>query len=59
MINLKEITKNDKGQIQEVFTTNNLRIKSVTFTYGGNEDNIDNFLTTLIFDYGKKEKLIA
>ncbi|WIV10557.1 hypothetical protein [Proteiniborus sp. MB09-C3] len=59
MINLKEIKKNELGQIQECFTTNNPRIKSVIFTYAGREKDMDNFLQSLILEYGKNEKLIA
>lgn len=59
MSNLKEIKKNDKGQIQECFTTSNPRIKSVTFTYAGTEKDMDNFLNSLILNYSKNEKLIA
>lgn len=59
MLNLKEIKRNKKGQIQEFFTTSNPRIKSVTFTYIGKEKDMDNFLKSLILDYGKNEKLIA
>lgn len=59
MINLKEIKKNELGQIQECFTTNNPRIKSVTFIYAGKEKDLDSFLKSLILEYGKNEKLIA
>lgn len=59
MLKIVEIKKNDQGQIQECFTTNNPRIKNVTFTYAGKEDDMDNFLQSLIIDYSRNEKLIA
>lgn len=59
MLKLQEIKKNDKGQIQECFITNNPRIKNVIFTYSGREDDMDSFLESLILNYGKTQKLIA
>lgn len=59
MLNLQEIKKNEKGHMQECFSTNNPRIKNVTFTYVGKEKDIDSFLKSLILDYGRKEKMVA
>lgn len=59
MLNLKGIRVNEEGLIQEYFTTNNLRIKRVTFTYSGKEKDMDSFLQSLILNYSKDEKLIA
>lgn len=59
MINIQEIKLNHKGEVQEVFTTNNPRIKSVTFTYLGQDNDLDKFLQSLILKYGENKKLIA
>ena len=58
MLKLKGITKNEKGQIQEIFETDNKRFKQVKFTYIGTENSLDNFLTTLITNYAKEHGII-
>ena len=59
MLNLKEIKKNSIGEMQECFITNNPRIKSVTITYTGQQEDLDNFLKSIILEFGKNGKLIA
>lgn len=57
-LKLQEVTQNDRGQFQEVFATDNPRIKDATFTYIGEEDDLTNFLKLIIFDYARENKLI-
>ncbi|MEY8417047.1 hypothetical protein AAK964_12155 [Tissierella praeacuta] len=58
MLDLREIKKNEKGLIQECFTTNNPRIKRVTFTYKGKDKFLDEFLKSIIVGCAKKQKII-
>lgn len=58
LLKLKEITKNEKGQFQEIFKTDNKRFKQVKFIYVGTENSLDSFLTTLLTDYAKKHEII-
>lgn len=59
MLMLKEIKRNNAGQIQECFTTCNPRIKNVIITYTGQEHDLDGFLKSLILDYGRNQKIIV
>lgn len=57
-LKLIEITKNNGGKFKETFETDNPYIKKVTFEYSGSEENLTEFLKTLIFDYARKKKII-
>lgn len=56
VLNLKEITINNNGQVQEKFETNSPRIKDVTFTYSGKEKDLDSFLKSLMLERVKNNQ---
>lgn len=48
-----------KDYISECFTTDNPKIKEVTFNYIGTEDNLTDFLKITISDYMMESKLLT
>lgn len=58
LLNLIEITQNS-SEIKEKFTFEGKKIKQVNFIYTKQDEALlDKFLTSLIFNYGKKNKII-
>ena len=55
---LKNIEFTEDGIYKETYTSSNPRIESVSVKYVGSEDQLNNFLKTVIFDYAKKHKII-
>ncbi len=51
---LQNVTESDTSNKKEIFTTNNDKIKEVSFEYLGTEDNLDRFFETTIHNYLRK-----
>lgn len=52
-IKLKEVREG-----KEIFITDNPRIKELTFTYAGSDDDLTEILKVMILDYARKKKII-
>lgn len=50
---------NKQDSAKEKVIINNGKIRDVTFEYIGTEEDLDNFLRTVIIDYCKRKKLIV
>ncbi|SKA94445.1 hypothetical protein SAMN05443428_1168 [Caloramator quimbayensis] len=52
--------ENNNNIYKETFNNldNKSRIRTITYTYKGNEDNLNDFLYKIIFDYAKENKII-
>lgn len=58
VLTFKEVKKLENGNYERVYTTDNPKFNTVSYEYVGTEEDLTNFLKTLIFNYMRRHKLI-